>query len=45
MGSVSKDELAKHKTQSDCWIAISGKVYNVVSLALGKGGVYDVYEG
>ena len=26
---VSKAELAKHNSASDCWIAIKGQVYNV----------------
>jgi len=29
MSPVGKDELAKHKSADDCWIAISGNVYNV----------------
>lgn len=29
MTSVTKEELAKHKTADDCWIEIGGNVYNV----------------
>eukprot|EP00612_Vaucheria_litorea_P005618 CAMPEP_0171465830 /NCGR_PEP_ID=MMETSP0945-20130129/8800_1 /TAXON_ID=109269 /ORGANISM="Vaucheria litorea, Strain CCMP2940" /LENGTH=77 /DNA_ID=CAMNT_0011993613 /DNA_START=16 /DNA_END=249 /DNA_ORIENTATION=- len=29
MSGVSKEELAKHNKADDCWIAVSGHVYNV----------------
>ena len=28
-GSISSAELTKHNTPSDCWLIVSGKVYNV----------------
>ncbi len=29
MKQVDKNELAKHTTDKDCWVAIQGKVYDV----------------
>ncbi|EPY50152.1 NADPH-hemoprotein reductase [Schizosaccharomyces cryophilus OY26] len=28
---VTKEELKKHNTKEDCWIAVRGKVYNVTT--------------
>ncbi|EPX71660.1 NADPH-hemoprotein reductase [Schizosaccharomyces octosporus yFS286] len=30
---VSMEELKKHNTKDDCWIAVRGKVYNVTAYA------------
>lgn len=40
---VSKEELSKHNTQDDCWIAVHGKVYNVTPyLDYHPGGVDEM---
>ena len=28
---ISRDELAKHKTQGDCWVAYKGTVYDITA--------------
>ena len=43
---VSKEELAKHNTQEDCWIAVHGKVFNVTPyLDFHPGGVEELMKG
>lgn len=43
---VTPDELAKHNTQSDCWICIKGRVYNVTPyLEFHPGGVDQMMRG
>lgn len=43
--SVSKAEVAKHKTKSDCWIIIHGKVYDVTKYSRDHpGGPDALYE-
>jgi len=40
---ISFEELAKHKSRSDCWIAINGKVYNVTEfLSQHPGGSEEI---
>jgi cytochrome b involved in lipid metabolism len=28
---ITKDELAKHNTEQDCWVSVSGGVYDVTN--------------
>jgi cytochrome-b5 reductase len=43
---VSKEELSKHNTLEDCWIAVHGKVYNVTPyLDFHPGGVDEMMRG
>lgn len=43
---VTSQELAKHNTINDCWIAIDGKVYNVTHyLDFHPGGVEEMMRG
>lgn len=44
--NVSKQELAKHNTNEDCWMAIRGKVYNVTRyLEFHPGGAEQLMRG
>lgn len=37
--AMSSDEVAKHSSDSDCWITVSGKIYSVASyIAMHPGG-------
>lgn len=43
---VTTEELAKHNTPSDCWIAVHGKVFNVTPyLDFHPGGVDELMKG
>ena len=40
IGDITKEELAKHNTQEDCWVSFKGDVYNMTSyLSHHPGGV------
>jgi nitrate reductase (NAD(P)H) len=41
-GPISKGELAKHCKESDCWIAVEGKVYDVTAFLDDHPGVWRV---
>jgi cytochrome b involved in lipid metabolism len=42
---ITKEELAKHKTADDCWVAVHSKVYNVSSyLASHPGGFEMLFD-
>ena len=32
-GRISLDDLARHNTEKDCWIAVEGKVYDITAYA------------
>ncbi|XP_052809804.1 cytochrome b5 reductase 4-like isoform X2 [Mya arenaria] len=43
---VTPEELGKHNTEKDCWLALRGKVYNVTSyLEFHPGGVDELMRG
>lgn len=43
---ISHQELSKHNTNDDCWMAIRGKVYNVTRyLEFHPGGVEQLMRG
>ena len=41
----SLDEIAKHNSSNDCWIAISGKVYDVTSAIASHTGGDLILQG
>lgn len=44
--NVSHQELAKHSTSDDCWMAVRGKVYNVTRyLEFHPGGAEQLMRG
>ena len=40
---ITQAELSNHKKESDCWLAIHGKVYNVTSFKKHPGG-FEILE-
>jgi hypothetical protein len=40
--TISADELQKHASESDCWLAIHGKVYDVTNYLVDHPGGLDV---
>lgn len=45
-GPITLDELAKHNTEADCWMAIQGRVYNVTPyMHYHPGGVAELMRG
>lgn len=43
---VTPDELAKHDSENDCWVALNGNVYNVTTyLHYHPGGIEELMRG
>jgi len=46
MRQITYEELAKHNTENDCWMAINNKVYNVTPyIKFHPGGVDEIMKG
>ncbi len=46
MRQITYEELAKHNTEDDCWMAINNKVYNVTPyIKFHPGGVEEIMKG
>lgn len=46
MIEVTPDELAKHDSENDCWVALNGNVYNVTTyLHYHPGGIEELMRG
>jgi len=46
--SITREEVAEHNTQDDCWIIVSGKVYDITEWAPhhpGGAGIARMYAG
>ena len=45
LGDITKEELAKHKTEDDCWVSFKGYVYNMTPyLKIHPGGVKTIMK-
>jgi cytochrome b involved in lipid metabolism len=42
---ISMTEVAKHNSSSDCWLVVSGKVYNVTSYVSRHPGGNEILKG
>ncbi len=45
INKITKEELAKHSTKDTCWLAISGKVYDVTKYISSHPGGEAILEG
>lgn len=43
--TITKEELSKHSTKEDCWLAINGKVYDVTTFISSHPGGEAILEG
>ncbi len=43
--TISSEELSKHSTKDNCWLAIKGKVYDVTSFINSHPGGETIIEG
>ena len=43
--SYAMDEVSKHNSETDCWMAIEGKVYNATSFVINHPGGQAILKG